>query len=174
MINIAGIEYSSIVDGPGIRVAIFLQGCDHHCPGCHNPETHTFGIGKKFTIEELIKDIESNSISNKLTLSGGDPIYQYKECIPLVRYFKSKNYNILVYTGFTIHDIINRCSNDESFYTYMSYIDTIITEPYIEECRSTNISFRGSTNQKVYECINTIDYDIRFVDISNKWDNIDK
>ncbi|MEG0395589.1 MAG: 4Fe-4S cluster-binding domain-containing protein, partial [Oscillospiraceae bacterium] len=52
-INIAGIASDSIVDGPGIRVAIFTQGCPHHCEGCHNPSTHSFGIGKDTTVQEL-------------------------------------------------------------------------------------------------------------------------
>lgn len=163
MINIAGIEYSSIVDGPGVRTAIFVQGCSHNCEGCHNPETHEFYAGKNFSVDELFSLIEKSSISKKITLTGGDPIYQYIELLPLVKLLNKNNYNILVYTGFkkkVLEDLLSK----RSFFEFMNLIDTIITEPFIKELQTSTIKFRGSSNQRVYTFSN------KFIDITDEWD----
>ena len=62
LLDLAGIEAESIVDGPGIRFAIFCQGCPHDCPGCHNPATHPFGTGTKVSVERLMKEIEKDPL----------------------------------------------------------------------------------------------------------------
>ena len=75
-LRIAGIEQESFVDGPGIRFTVFTQGCSHHCPECHNPETHAFGKGTVETAESLLKMIDANPLLSGVTLSGGDPMEQ--------------------------------------------------------------------------------------------------
>ena len=63
MVNVAGVMGDSIVDGPGIRVAIFVQGCCHHCEGCHNPESWPFGAGTDMSVEELYTMVKANPVS---------------------------------------------------------------------------------------------------------------
>ena len=81
LIRISGIEPESIVDGEGIRYVIFTQGCPHHCPGCHNPQTHPFGGGKLVSIEDILDDISKRKKwIDGITLSGGEPFCQIYQC----------------------------------------------------------------------------------------------
>ena len=75
-LRLAGTENDSIVDGPGIRFTIFVQGCPHHCPGCHNPQTHDFSGGTLTDTGELLKKIEENPLLDGVTFSGGEPFCQ--------------------------------------------------------------------------------------------------
>jgi len=70
-IKIAGIIKESIVDGPGIRMVVFAQGCKHNCPGCHNPETHSFDGGILVTVDSIIEQAKRNPLLDGITFSGG-------------------------------------------------------------------------------------------------------
>lgn len=74
--RIAGIVNDSIVDGPGLRLAIFAQGCPHHCPGCHNPESHDFAGGSDMDTEKIIARMDANPLLDGITLTGGEPFEQ--------------------------------------------------------------------------------------------------
>lgn len=87
-LRIAGIEYESIVDGPGMRNTVFTQGCKHNCKGCHNPQTHDLNGGYEISLSEIYDKITDNPLVTGITLSGGDPILQYKKLIPLVQELK--------------------------------------------------------------------------------------
>ena len=80
-LRISGVEPESIVDGPGFRYVIFTQGCPHHCPGCHNPESHDPNGGKEMTVEEVAAELLKNPLTDGLTLSGGDPFAQSEDCL---------------------------------------------------------------------------------------------
>ena len=84
-IRIAGTVDDSIVDGPGYRYTVFTQGCPHHCPGCHNPETHDFAGGKTVDTEEIIRQFRENPLLDGITLSGGDPMCQPEPCLTLAQ-----------------------------------------------------------------------------------------
>ena len=75
-LNVCGIESESIVDGKGIRFVIFVQGCPHHCPGCHNPQSHPFKGGKVMEIHELLRQMTENPLLKGVTFSGGEPFCQ--------------------------------------------------------------------------------------------------
>ena len=72
-IRIAGTVSNSIVDGPGFRYAIFVQGCPHNCKGCHNPNTHDFNGGKIVDTEVIINQIGEDPLLDGVTFSGGEP-----------------------------------------------------------------------------------------------------
>ena len=76
MLDLSGIVSDSIVDGPGIRTTVFSQGCPHHCPGCHNPETWDFGIGTPIEEETVLEIVRSNPLCRGVTFSGGEPLLQ--------------------------------------------------------------------------------------------------
>lgn len=82
-VRISGLINDSIVDGPGIRLTIFTQGCPHHCEGCHNPQTHDFNGGEDATIESLLEKAKSNPLLDGVTFSGGEPFCQAKQLYEL-------------------------------------------------------------------------------------------
>ena len=73
-IRLAGLEPESIVDGPGYRFTVFVQGCPHNCPGCHNPQTHDFSGGHLADTDDVIAHLGKNPLVRGLTLSGGDTL----------------------------------------------------------------------------------------------------
>ena len=91
----------SIVDGEGIRTVIWTQGCSHKCPGCHNPQTHSFEDGFLVDILEVKEQIDALEGQDGITFSGGDPFYQVDACLELAKYIKLKKMSIWCYTGFT-------------------------------------------------------------------------
>ena len=76
--KIAGILPCSFVNGDGARYVVFVQGCSHHCPGCHNPETWDFDGGTEMTVEDIATDYRKHRLLDGITLSGGDPFFQQK------------------------------------------------------------------------------------------------
>ena len=76
IIKVCGIEKESIVDGPGFRYVLFVQGCPHRCPGCHNPESHDPEGGTEMTVSEIFGQIMENPHLRGVTFSGGEPFEQ--------------------------------------------------------------------------------------------------
>lgn len=144
--RISGIAYDSVVDGEGIRNTIFISGCKHKCKGCHNPQTWDFNYGYEFTEElqnDFINKCKENLLLEGITLSGGDPIYSYKELIPFLQKYKkvNPNHSIWLYTGFEFNEIKNN--------PIMEYIDVVVDGLFIEELKDLTLPFRGSSNQKI-------------------------
>ena len=79
-IRIFGLADDSIVDGPGVRYTVFVQGCPHHCPGCHNPASHDFSGGTLLDTDGIIRKIGENPLLDGVTLSGGEPMCQPDAC----------------------------------------------------------------------------------------------
>lgn len=135
----------TMADGPGLRTSVYAAGCAHRCRGCHNPESWDFSKGQAWWPENLAKYLIKNPYTN-ITFTGGDPIYQIKDLIECCKYIKEhSDKNIWVYTGFSLEDILSQPSLKELLY----YIDTIVTDPYIEDLRDTSLQFRGSSNQRI-------------------------
>lgn len=158
MLRIAGIEKESIVDGEGLRYVIFTQGCSHNCPGCHNPETHDFNGGKIVDTQNLIDEILANPLLDGITLSGGDPLFQAKQCIDLVKTCKENNLTVWLYTGFEFEQFIRFLNNekcDERINKYMisllRKVDVVVDGPFIESKKTLDSLFRGSSNQRLID-----------------------
>lgn len=105
-IRLFGAVSDSIVDGPGIRFSVFVQGCSHHCPGCHNPQSWPFDAGEDVRIDQLVERILQNKLALGVTLSGGDPFDQPAACAELARRVKAAGRNIWVYTGYLYEDLL--------------------------------------------------------------------
>ncbi len=140
--NISGKISDSIVDGPGIRTVIFFQGCKHKCIGCHNMSTWSFKPKNLMSEEEIIKYIDENNFSKKITLSGGDPLEQ--NILGLLKKLKAKKYNIWLYTGYEMQEV------KEKFPEILKYIDALVDGRFELEKRDISLEYRGSTNQKIY------------------------
>ena len=147
MLRIAGCEKSSIVDGPGFRYTLFLQGCNHHCDGCQNPATWSMDGGTEMEISDIIADIKKAYYIDGVTISGGEPLEQADELIYLLKCLKEENYHIILFSGYTFEEIMARAE----MLACLPYIDVLIDGEYKKEQRSLELRFRGSVNQRVID-----------------------
>ena len=139
-VTVAGIEKGSMANGPGIRNVIFFQGCPHHCPGCHNPETWAIFGGVGRDIEEVLREVLEPNVD--ITISGGEPFLQI-ECLQYIcKRCKEVGKNVWVFTGYTIEQI-----QRDVPYT-LKYIDVIVDGKYDESQRDLS-KFKGSKNQRI-------------------------
>ena len=148
MLNLSGIVSDSIVDGPGIRTCIFCQGCPHHCPGCHNPETWDFGCGTDMEEERLLEIVRSNPLCRGVTFSGGEPFAQAAGFARLARLLKSAGYEVASYTGFTFEELL---AGSEDQKKLLESIDVLIDGPFLLSEKSLEVPFRGSRNQRILD-----------------------
>ena len=118
-VRIAGIVNDSIVDGPGIRLTVFFQGCIHHCLNCHNPETHNLTGGYLIDTDEIITKLKNNPLLDGITLSGGDPMLQRDAVIELTKKCKEFGLNTICYTGYTYEELLKF----DDFHLVMEHID---------------------------------------------------
>ncbi|NLA70770.1 MAG: anaerobic ribonucleoside-triphosphate reductase activating protein [Clostridiales bacterium] len=149
IVRMCGTEPESIVDGPGFRFVLFVQGCPHRCPGCHNPQSHDFNAGYTVTTQELFEEICKNKYLSGITLSGGEPFCQVEELLPLVRKCKEKGLGIMSYSGYTYEELLER--HDPATDELLSYLDILVDGRYIEAQRNLTLIFRGSENQRVID-----------------------
>ena len=98
--RIANTVNDSIVDGHGLRFTIFTQGCPHHCPGCHNPDTHDPAGGREVSLEELIAEMGRNPLIEGVTFSGGEPFAQAADCAALAQAAHARGLNVWTYSGY--------------------------------------------------------------------------
>ena len=144
-IRVLDILEETMADGPGFRTSIYCAGCAHHCPGCHNPQSWDFNAGKEMSVEELLEIIKEDEFSN-VTFSGGDPLYQVGAFTELARRIKEETgKTIWCYTGFTYEEVLA----DESLSQILPYLDVLVEGPFIQELRTTELPFRGSSNQRI-------------------------
>lgn len=148
-IRVAGIINESIVDGPGIRMVIFAQGCKHHCKGCHNPQTHTFEGGEVVETEKIISEIKRNPLLDGVTFSGGDPFEQASGFASLAVKVKELGLNVITYTGYTYEQILNNSSKNEGFKKLLENSDMLVDGPFQLEKKNLLLKFRGSENQRI-------------------------
>ena len=148
MLNLSGIVSDSIVDGPGIRTTIFSQGCPHHCPGCHNPETWNFGCGTDMEEERLVEIVQSNPLCRGVTFSGGEPFAQPAGFAKLARLLKEKGYEVASYTGYTFEQLLKGSADQRAL---LESIDVLIDGPFLLAEKSLEVPFRGSKNQRILD-----------------------
>lgn len=139
----------SIVDGPGIRTALFAQGCTHNCPGCHNPQSHPFGVGENWEIDALTAHILANPLAHSVTFSGGEPFQQAEGFAALAKQLRAKNYDIACYTGYTFEHL--RTQGTPAQQALLSLLDVLIDSPFILAQRNLDLLFRGSENQRILD-----------------------
>ena len=148
MLDLSGIVSDSIVDGPGIRTTIFCQGCPHHCPGCHNPETWDFGCGTNVPVEDLVDVVRSNPLCRGVTFSGGEPFAQAAGFAKLATLLKEQGYEVASYSGFTFEELLEGSEEQKEL---LRSIDILIDGPFLQAEKSLELAFRGSRNQRILD-----------------------
>lgn len=144
-LKIAGIVDDSIVDGEGIRLTIFTQGCPHHCHGCHNPQTWSFSGGHEIDTEEIIEKVIANPLLSGVTFSGGEPFLQSAPLAEIAREVHALGLNVWSYTGFTLEQLERRTDAHQ----LLNEVDMLVDGPYVEALRDLTLKFRGSSNQRI-------------------------
>lgn len=148
-LRIYGLEQDSIVDGPGLRYAVFVQGCTHGCPGCHNPESQPARGGEVHSVEAVLADIRKNPLVHDVTLSGGEPFEQAEGCAELARTLKDEGYGVWTYTGYRYEDLVAR--DDAAIQALLDATDVLVDGPFVEELKSLELSWCGSSNQRLID-----------------------
>ena len=148
MLDLSGIVSDSIVDGPGIRVTVFCQGCPHHCPGCHNPETWAFGCGTPMEEERILEIVQSNRLCRGVTFSGGEPFAQAEGFAKLAKLLKDRGYEVASYSGYTFEQLLEGTDAQKEL---LRSIDVLIDGPFLREEKSLELIFRGSRNQRILD-----------------------
>lgn len=155
MTRIAGIINNSVVDGPGLRTAIFFSGCRRHCKGCHNPEAQDFNYGKEYTKDDIDKilTLARNVGDSGITLTGGHPLEpeNYEFAYEMVKKAKEYNLNVWLYTGYVFEQI------PIMYMDLISLCDVVVDGPFVENLKSNDCLYRGSTNQRLINIKETFD-----------------
>ena len=157
-ISLSGITGDSIVDGPGIRLTIFTQGCPHHCHNCHNPQTWDFEGGKEFRpelLDEIVEALTANGIKRSLCIMGGEPLCSENEFLTLlvIKTVKEKlpNTPIYIWTGYFYEELLKKGGHMDQI---LEMADYLIDGPYIEDLRDITLEMRGSSNQRIIKLHN--------------------
>ncbi|NCB31596.1 MAG: anaerobic ribonucleoside-triphosphate reductase activating protein [Clostridia bacterium] len=148
-IRISGVVYDSIVDGPGLRTAVFVQGCSHGCPGCHNPHTHDPAGGRDADTADILAAMAQNPVCAGLTLTGGEPFEQPAPCLELAREVHALGKSVWAYSGYTLEAL--RAMENPDVDALLKETDVLVDGPYLETLRSLELKFRGSTNQRILD-----------------------
>lgn len=148
-IRILNIYPETISDGFGLRYAIYLSGCSHHCAGCHNPESWNPQQGTLLT-EEMLKDMLTeicrNPLLDGITLSGGDPMFHPEGARILLKILKEEtNLPVWCYTGYTYEEMVQ----STALKACLPYIDVLVDGRFDRELFNPSLAFRGSSNQRI-------------------------
>lgn len=145
--NYHDIKKNDLVNGDGIRVTLFVAGCEHHCKGCQNPQTWNPKGGipfDEYAKKEIFAELEKEYIDG-ITISGGDPFYisNYFDVLNLVKEIKEKYHSktIWIYTGYNFRSVAHTALTQ--------YADVIVDGKFVEELKDNNAQWIGSTNQRV-------------------------
>lgn len=140
-------EKASLVNGPGLRSVIWVQGCAFACQGCFNPETHAMHGGKIWKIEEVIRQIlQWKDKIEGITISGGEPLYQHSALAKVLAELRARTHlSVLVFTGYEWQEL----QRIKGIATFLSYVDVVLAGRYKEEQRVAR-ELIGSANKTVH------------------------
>lgn len=152
----AGLMENDIVDGEGICVSLWTQGCPFHCSGCHNPETWDFDGGYEVPDDirgEIVKAISANGITRNFSILGGEPLCEQNldfvlNILTSVR-VAYPHIKIYIWSGYTLEELIEK--KDERITEILKRCNYLIDGRYEESLRDTTLPLRGSSNQNIIE-----------------------
>ena len=150
--QIAGILKNSVVNGEGIRDVVFVQGCPHHCKGCHNPHTWSSNGGKQMYMTEVLDELKDSP--NHVTISGGEPFSQLPKVVILTYCLKTRQgKSTWLYTGYRFEEI-NRTA-----WQRLADVGVVVVVDgrYEEDKKDLTLQFRGSSNQRIIDLRKTLE-----------------
>lgn len=150
-IRLAGVVRESIVDGPGIRLTVFTQGCPHHCPGCHNPQTHDPKAGYDCEAQKILDALDANPLLRGITLSGGEPFEQAKPLLELARAVAARGKDIVAFSGYTFEQLLEKSKETPEIKELLSLCCMLVDGRFILAQRDLSLRFRGSRNQRLID-----------------------
>jgi len=151
LIRLAGLVPESFVDGPGIRFAVFTQGCPHNCEGCHNPETHDPDGGRLADTDRIYEKIKQYPLVKGVTFSGGDPFCQPEPLYDLAVKLKADGYHVMSYTGWTFEQLMKKSEKEEFVGKLLGQLDLLVDGRFVLAERTLELPFRGSRNQRIID-----------------------
>lgn len=145
LLRVSGLVKESVVDGPGVRLVIFTQGCPRHCKGCHNPGLIPPVGGREMTPEEVAGIIKDNitPLTGGITFSGGDPLMQAEALDAVLRLVRRElpRLSVWIFTGYLYEDV--------KYLPVLKHAHVLVDGPYQEDRRDLSVPFRGSANQRI-------------------------
>ncbi len=161
-----GFVGDSIVDGPGLRCTVFVQGCPHHCPGCHNPATHPFEGGVSTTVGELVQMIKRYPLCRGVTLSGGEPFSQAAPLTLLAQLLRAEGYEVAAYSGYTFEQLHVGSEQQKAL---LAQLNILVDGRYISAQRNLTLRFRGSTNQRILDVPKSLSCKAAHITEQERW-----
>lgn len=149
MIRLYGLVNDSIVDGKGMRLAIFMQGCKHGCKGCHNPKSWGMNDGYVESIESILDKVKSNPLLDGVTISGGEPFLQPVPFLKIITEVKKLGLDVWCYSGYTYEEIL--CGKIENSRAILENLDVLVDGKFEEDKKDLSLWYRGSSNQRVID-----------------------
>ena len=150
----AAINKNDFINGEGVSVSFWTQGCPHKCKGCHNPETWDFDGGKEFTpdiLDKIVEALSANGIERNLAIMGGEPLCEENQFLTLlvISHVREKLPGVKIYlwTGYTYENLLK--NEAPHLQKILSEVDVLIDGPYIESLRDITLPLRGSRNQRI-------------------------
>jgi anaerobic ribonucleoside-triphosphate reductase activating protein len=156
-LNYAALKTHDVANGPGVRVSLFVSGCEHACPGCFNPEAWSFSYGEPYTpkTEERVLSALRPDYIRGLTLLGGEPLHPRNAgpLLALIKHARAKlpQKDIWCYTGYDWEtELLPRAAAEESgLRELLEGLDALVDGRFVESRKNCNIRFRGSENQRI-------------------------
>lgn len=161
-----GFVAESIVDGPGLRCVVFVQGCPHGCPGCHNPATHPFSGGTEISSRQLYQLIRQQAMCRGVTFSGGEPFCQAGALLPLAKQLRADGYELAAYSGYLFQQL---ASGQRDQQRLLAQLDILIDGPFVLEQRDLSLRFRGSKNQRIINVPRSLEAGEALWETTSRW-----
>jgi len=150
-IRLFGVVRESIVDGPGLRFVVFVQGCPHRCQGCHNPHSHDPEGGVLVTTSKIWENILKNPSIRGVTFSGGEPFLWGTELSEIGRCARERGMDVMTYSGYTWEELREMAKQQRGVHALLSVSNYLVDGRFEQDKRDITLRYRGSSNQHIYD-----------------------
>lgn len=150
-LRLFGTVSESIVDGPGIRYVVFVQGCPHHCEGCHNPLSHDPEGGTPTSVRKVWEKISAMPHLDGVTFSGGEPFTHAAALAEIGRLARAKGLNVMTYSGYTYERLLEMAKSDSGVRDLLTVTNYLVDGPFVLSQRDITMKYRGSRNQRILD-----------------------